>query len=124
MIGTNALAKLGFGIVDAKGCIVTSKEDSSQQQEIVETSVQATEPQASQQREIVETSVQATEPQDKSSTVQEAAKNCSSEDTFKLILQHDLCLGSQQTRVARAQLANICSSEQSVNRFNGSDISK
>ena len=63
VIGTNALTKLGFSIIDAKGCIVTSEEDSSQQQEIVETSIQATEPQGNQQQETVETSVEATEPQ-------------------------------------------------------------
>ena len=45
VIGTNALANLGFSIVDAEGCIVTSEESASQKQGIVETSIEATEPQ-------------------------------------------------------------------------------
>ena len=45
VIGTNALANLGFSIVDAEGCIVTSEENASQKQGIVEASIEATEPQ-------------------------------------------------------------------------------
>ena len=45
MIRTNALANLGFSIVDAEGCIVTSEENASQKHGIVETTTQATEPQ-------------------------------------------------------------------------------
>ena len=45
VIGTNALANLGFSIVDAEECIVTSEENASQKQGIVETPIEATEPQ-------------------------------------------------------------------------------
>ena len=45
VIGTNALANLGFSIVDAEGCNVTSEENTNQKQGIVEASIQATESQ-------------------------------------------------------------------------------
>ena len=45
VIRTNAFANLGFSIVDAEGCIVTSEENTSQKQGIVETPIPATEPQ-------------------------------------------------------------------------------
>ena len=45
VIGTNGIANLGFSIVDAEGCIVTSEENASQKQEIVEAPIQVTEPQ-------------------------------------------------------------------------------
>ena len=45
MIGINALANLGLSIVDAEGSIVTSEENTSQKQGIVETPILATEPQ-------------------------------------------------------------------------------
>ena len=37
VIGTNVLANLGFSIVNAEGCIVTSEETASQKQGIMDT---------------------------------------------------------------------------------------
>ena len=68
VIRTNAFANLGFSIVDAEGCIVTSEEN------------------ASQTHGIVENTIQATEPQDNNVTIQETVENGDSKFTYKWCL--------------------------------------
>ena len=68
MIRTNALANLGFSIVDGEGCIVTSEEN------------------AIEKHGIVETPIQATEPQDNNATMQETLENGDSKFTYKRCL--------------------------------------
>jgi len=88
VLGMNALAELGFSIMDAKGCIVTSDGSSNPPQE-----------------------TQVNKSQDRSSASQETVRDAQgivpdATDILSVKLMHDLHLGSQQIRVATVQLRN------------------
>ena len=87
VIGTNALANLGFSIVDAEGCIVTSEENASQKQE---------------------TSIEATEPQDNNATMQEIVENgdTASSPTNGVYLARAAYLTHGQSKVVQVNITS------------------
>ena len=105
VIGTNALANLGFQIVDSQGCVLMAEVGIGSPQMVAKDSkeVSASKDRNGNPQETNSIVAQPTE--DENRNLQEADEDVvQPAEVVEVMLKHDLHLSSQQTRVATVQL--------------------